>query len=252
MSTLKKPSPTIETTTVKTTKMSLQHAAFTPQNFNIDAKIASDDTPKLDNFLNRKSIDTNNNNDYGVHKLATQLNYDLKTPGPKEPNMKYLAKTPHNLCTTCYDNAEESFQTNVASSEEILNSVLVVQRQWRMKMFRRSVLELKLKFIQEQIDRAVRDEQIKHDYALKIMKSAAVVAKAYRYKRFRRALGNLRDAERLRLELQMAERQRRIVEVTIKIQKAWRMKSFRRAMAVNRAIEYEQMLAYYAIVVDLN
>jgi len=253
MSTLKKPSPTIQTTTVKTAKMSLQHTAFTPQNFNIVAKIASDDTPKLDDFLNKKSIDTNATNDYGVSKLATQLNYDLKTPGPKEPNMKYLAKTPHDLYTTCYDDAEESFQTNVvASSEEILHSVLVVQRQWRMKMFRRSLPGLRLKFIQEQIDRALRDEQIKHDYALKLMKSAAVVVKAYRYKRFRKALGNLRDAERLRLQLQMAERQRRIVEVTIKIQKAWRMRSFRRAMAVNRAIEYEQKLAYYAIVVDLN
>ncbi len=249
-----KASPTTITTTAATITSSLvlgrPNASFTPQNFSTVAKLTNDDTPKLDDFLNKKPGNIIEDTDYRVKNLATQLDYDAKTPGRKEsmPNMKYLTKTPHDLYTTCYDDAEESFQA--ISSEDFLRSVLVVQRQWRMKMFRRSLPGLRLKSIQEKIDRAVKAEQMKQEYALKLAKAVVLVVRAYRYKRFRRALDKLRVAERLRQELEMAERHRKIEEAAIRVQKAWRMKRFRRAMVVNRAVEYEKKLRNYAIVVS--
>lgn len=81
--------------------------------------IQSSNTPKLADFLAGQS-------ELGIKKspgnLATQLNYD-STPFQKQPvPNKNLHKTPHELYTTCYDDAEESFQvvSKMISEEQLL------------------------------------------------------------------------------------------------------------------------------------
>ena len=80
--------------------------------------------------------------------LATQLDYE-NSPGLKEPvPNKYLSQTPCNqLYTTCYDDAEESFQTmrDVVRNEDTLQAVLMVQRAWRMKVWTEISLSKRLK-----------------------------------------------------------------------------------------------------------
>ncbi len=82
----------------------------------------SNDTPKLADFLAMPNQSDKSNQSKSPNPLATQLNYDY-TPFQKQPvPNKNLHKTPYELYTTCYDDAEESFQavSQMISEETLL------------------------------------------------------------------------------------------------------------------------------------
>lgn len=131
----------------------------------------------------------------------------------------------------------------------VIFSVLVVQRQWRMKIFRRKLKVLKMKRIQDRIDLCLEKERQKEEYLRKLEASVCLIVKAYRMKRFRRALGHQREQERLRIELAYRDYQKRLSCAAVVVQRAYRMRKFRRALYDLRAKEYQRKVGIAVLMV---
>lgn len=207
----------------------------TPLNFRVIGQ--TNDTPKLADFLQvlSQSTETSNIPSNSPNNLATQLSYDC-TPFQKQPvPNKNLYKTPHELYTTCYDDAEESFQavSQMISEETLLKSVLVIQRQWRMKRFRRYLRLVKFNHSQELIQRINANKKRKDDEAhQKFLFHVVTMQRNYRMKKFRENLAILKKADHAR----------RLASAALLVQRAYRMKAFRRAVVILKENEYRMRL----------
>lgn len=248
--------------------MSLKQKTFTPQHLNIKALTnqSNSDTPKLADFLPGAAAPANhaiepseaqNRNHHhpqaSVASLATQLSYE-NTPCLKEPvPNKYLMQTPcTQLYTTCYDDAEESFQTmqNMVRDEDMLPAVLMVQRKWRLKVFRRRLRVLKFQRAQEIIDMEiarVAKEKEEAQYLERLCQTVLMVQRNWRLKQFRRTLAQLKEIKRAQEELY----QKRLMQASLLVQRRFRYRQFQRALVKLRAEEeYRQRLVRATIFIQ--
>ena len=127
--------------------------------------------------------------------LATQLNYD---------NEPLIAKKVDNC-----------------SDERLLKFVLMCQRAWRLKRFRRCLRTLKFERTQAHIIAALANSRKKHEELerhrlLQVVK----MQRCYRMKRFRQSLGRLR----------YQHYQEKLNDAALICQRLWRLKKFRRAL----------------------
>lgn len=250
-----KHSPTVSSTLMANKNlsplMSLKQKTFTPQHLNIKAltNLSNSDTPKLTDFLpgptNNKApqIIEPSIKSEAQASLVTQLDYG-NTPCLKEPMPnKYLElQTPCQLYTTCYDDAEESFQTmqNLVREEDLLHAVLMVQRKWRMKVFRRRLRVLKFQRAQEIIDMEiarVAKEKEEQQYLERLCVVVLKVQRHWRLKQFRRALVQLREIKRKQEEAYRL----RLVQAALFVQRVFRYRQFQRAL-VKLKVEHEKMV----------
>lgn len=241
-------SPTVSSTLMGNKKLSplmAKQKSFTPSHINTLIK-PSEDTPKLSDFITTKSEETIQLNQDQMGSLATQLNYDC-TPFRKEPVFnKNLHKTPHELYMTCYDDAEESFQavSQMIHQENQLKSVIMVQKAWRMKVFRRKLRILKFNHAQQLINAAVeaekKKEELKKEQALRLTRAIVMIQKHHRMKMFRRALIKIKiekarkEEETKKHEIEMRrqaeEAHKNLIRSVIICQRSLRMKRFRKSV----------------------